>query len=195
MWTPGVWLWALQEAFIHPFSKHFLTNFICLQEVPKETPVFRRKSWQQMPPNCGARAGLEGGPAAGGVQNGAMKALYGETGKVSWEKGHWSWAFEECTWVHQADLAFINSANTLSQILCANLTSAWLQGARRDRTRHGLPIGSWMGWKGRQGLVLPQMEEHRSSSPVFLPGESQGRGSLVGCRLWGRTELDTTEVT
>ena len=22
--------------------------------------------------------------------------------------------------------------------------------------------------------------------PVFLPGESQGRGSLVGCRLWGR---------
>ena len=32
-------------------------------------------------------------------------------------------------------------------------------------------------------------------APVFLPGESQGRGSLVGCHLWGRTELDTTEVT
>ena len=31
--------------------------------------------------------------------------------------------------------------------------------------------------------------------PVFLPGESQGRGSLVGCRLWGRTESDTTETT
>ena len=31
--------------------------------------------------------------------------------------------------------------------------------------------------------------------PVFLPGESQGRGSLVGCHLWGRTELDTTAVT
>ena len=26
-------------------------------------------------------------------------------------------------------------------------------------------------------------------------GESQGRGSLMGCRLWGRTELDTTEAT
>ena len=26
-------------------------------------------------------------------------------------------------------------------------------------------------------------------TPVFLPGESQGRGSLVGCRLWGCTEL------
>ena len=32
-------------------------------------------------------------------------------------------------------------------------------------------------------------------TPVFLPGESQGRGRLVGCRLWGRTESDTTEAT
>ena len=32
-------------------------------------------------------------------------------------------------------------------------------------------------------------------APVFLPGESQGRGSLVGCRVWGRTESDTTEET
>ena len=31
--------------------------------------------------------------------------------------------------------------------------------------------------------------------PVLLPGESQGRWSLVGCRLWGRTESDMTEVT
>ena len=32
-------------------------------------------------------------------------------------------------------------------------------------------------------------------TPVFLPGESQGRGSLVGCRLWGHTESDATEAT
>ena len=32
-------------------------------------------------------------------------------------------------------------------------------------------------------------------TPVFLPGESQGRGSLVGYCLWGRRESDTTEVT
>ena len=31
-------------------------------------------------------------------------------------------------------------------------------------------------------------------TPVFLLGESQGWGSLVGCRLWGLTELDTTEA-
>jgi len=31
-------------------------------------------------------------------------------------------------------------------------------------------------------------------TPVFLPGESKGWGSLVGCRLWGRTESDTTKT-
>ena len=43
---------------------------------------------------------------------------------------------------------------------------------------------STLAWK------IPWREE-----PVFLPGESQGRGSLVGCCLWGHTESDTTEVT
>ena len=32
-------------------------------------------------------------------------------------------------------------------------------------------------------------------TPVFLPGESQGRGNLVGFHLWGHTELDMTDVT
>ena len=32
-------------------------------------------------------------------------------------------------------------------------------------------------------------------TPVFLPGESWGRGSLVGSHLWGCTESDTTGVT
>ena len=32
-------------------------------------------------------------------------------------------------------------------------------------------------------------------TPVFLPGESQGRGILMGCRLWGCRESDTIEVT
>ena len=33
------------------------------------------------------------------------------------------------------------------------------------------------------------------ATPVFLPGESQGWGSLVGCHLWGHTGSDTTEAT
>ena len=32
-------------------------------------------------------------------------------------------------------------------------------------------------------------------TPVLLPGKSHGQNSLVGCRLWGRTESDTAEVT
>ena len=32
-------------------------------------------------------------------------------------------------------------------------------------------------------------------TPVFLPGESQGLGSLVGCSPWSPTESDTTEAT
>ena len=32
-------------------------------------------------------------------------------------------------------------------------------------------------------------------TPVLLPGESQGRWSLVGSRLWGRTESNMTEAT
>ena len=32
-------------------------------------------------------------------------------------------------------------------------------------------------------------------TPVFLPGESEGQGSLVGCCPLDHTELDTTEST
>ena len=38
-------------------------------------------------------------------------------------------------------------------------------------------------------------EKEMATHSVFLPGESQGWGSLVGGRLWGRTESDTTEAT
>ena len=41
--------------------------------------------------------------------------------------------------------------------------------------------------------VRSSTEEHFPNP--FLTGESQGRASLVGCRLWGCTESDTTEVT
>ena len=32
-------------------------------------------------------------------------------------------------------------------------------------------------------------------TPVFLPGESQGQRSPVGCRMWDGTESDVTDVT
>ena len=56
------------------------------------------------------------------------------------------------------------------------------------RIRHNwttsLPHFTFMHWRRKW-----------QSTPMFLPGEFQGRGSLVGCRLWGGTESDTTKVT
>ena len=39
------------------------------------------------------------------------------------------------------------------------------------------------------------LEMEMATHSSVLPGESQGRGSLVGCRLCGCTESDTTEAT
>ena len=47
-----------------------------------------------------------------------------------------------------------------------------------------LSLFTFMHWRKKWQLT-----------PVFWPGESQGWGSLVGCRLWGRTELDKTAAT
>ena len=44
-------------------------------------------------------------------------------------------------------------------------------------------------------LHFHALEKEMATHSMFLPGESQGRRSLVGCRLWGRTESDTTEAT
>ena len=41
---------------------------------------------------------------------------------------------------------------------------------------------------------FPALEKEMAAL-VLLPGESQGWRGLVGCRLWGRTELDMTDAT
>ena len=61
-----------------------------------------------------------------------------------------------------------------------------LQSMGSRRVRHdwatSLSLFTFMHWRRKW-----------QPTPVFLPGESQGRWRLVGCRLWGRTESDTTE--
>ena len=44
--------------------------------------------------------------------------------------------------------------------------------------------------------LIYALEQRREwhPTPVLLPGKSQGRGSLVGCHLWGRTESNMTEA-
>ena len=55
-----------------------------------------------------------------------------------------------------------------------------------------------VGHNGTTSLALFTFMHWRRTwqpTPVFLPGESQGWGSPVGCRLWGLTESDMAEVT
>ena len=63
-----------------------------------------------------------------------------------------------------------------------------LQSTELLRLRHdwetSLSLFTFMHWRRKW-----------QPTPVFLPGESQGWGSLVRCHLWGCTESDTTEVT
>ena len=63
-----------------------------------------------------------------------------------------------------------------------------LQSVRSIRVGHdwatSLSLFTFMHWRRKWQLI-----------PVFLPGESQGQRSLVGGRLWGHIESDTTEVT
>ena len=63
-----------------------------------------------------------------------------------------------------------------------------LQSMGSLRVRHdlvaSLSLFSFMHWRGKW-----------QPTPVFLPGESQGWGNLVGFCLWYRTETDTTEAT
>ena len=64
---------------------------------------------------------------------------------------------------------------------------AWwaaVRGVAKSQTRLSDFTFTFMHWRRKW-----------QATPVFLPGESHGRGSLVGCRLWGRTESDTTEAT
>ena len=64
---------------------------------------------------------------------------------------------------------------------------AWwaaVHGVAKSRTRLSDFTFTFMHWRRKW-----------QPTPVFLPGESQEQGSLMGCRLWGLTESDTTEVT
>ena len=45
------------------------------------------------------------------------------------------------------------------------------------------------------GVPEEEVEKEMATVSSILPGESQGHRTLVGCCLWGRTELDMTGVT
>ena len=70
----------------------------------------------------------------------------------------------------------------------------WTEEPGRLQSMRSLRVGH--DWATSLSLLIFMHRRRKwQPTPVFLPGESQGQGSLVGCRLWGRTESATNEVT
>ena len=70
----------------------------------------------------------------------------------------------------------------------------WMEESDRLQSMGSLRIGH--DWATSLSLfTFMHWRRKWQPTPVFLPGESQGRGSLVGCCLWGHTESDMTEAT
>ena len=92
------------------------------------------------------------------------------------------------SYVHRAEKAMAPHSSTLAWKIPWMVELSRLQSMGSLRVRHdgatSLSLFTFMHWRSKW-----------QPTPVFLPGESQGRGHLVGCHLWGRTESDTTEAT
>ena len=116
---------------------------------------------------------------------------------------HFSSGLAGRPWAHPCLLSFSHIPHLQMQLTTLEMaphssTLAWkipgmeepgrLQSMGSLRVRHNwatsLSLFTFMHWRRK---LHP--------TPVFLPGESQGRGSLVGYNLWGCTESDTTEAT
>ena len=89
---------------------------------------------------------------------------------------------------HFAEKAMAPHSSTLAwKILCSEepgrlQSMGWIRVGEVCAT--SLSLFTFMYWRRKW-----------QPTPVFLPRESQGQGSLVGFRLWGRTDSDTTEAT
>ena len=70
----------------------------------------------------------------------------------------------------------------------------WMEEPGRLRSMGSLRVGTRLS-DFTFTFHLHTLKKEWQPTPVFFPGESQGRGSLVGCRLWDHTVSDTTEVT
>ena len=96
-------------------------------------------------------------------------------------------------------LYFIVSALTLEKAMAPHSSTPawkipWTEEPGRLQSMGSLGVGH--DWATSLSLfTFMHWRRKWQPTPVFLAGESQGRGSLVGCRLWGCTESDTTEAT
>ena len=109
------------------------------------------------------------------------------TGKPGMQRVGHNWAAEQqrCQWLNWPSR---EGNGTPFQYSCLENPmdgGAWwaaVHGVAKSRTR--LSVFTFTHWRRKW-----------QPTPVFLPGESQGQGSLMGCQLWDGTESDTTEAT
>ena len=91
-------------------------------------------------------------------------------------------------WLSFSHLAMAPHSSTLAWKIPWTEEPGRLQSMGSLRVRHdwvtSLSLFTFMHWRRKW-----------QPTPVFLSGESQERGSPVGCHLWGRTESDTTDAT
>ena len=138
----------------------------------------------------------------GGVKNNPQITVFNWRECVTFE---WDWKqrerlvqeYREGSWVLLVLVVF-KASKWEKAMAPHSSTVAWkipwmeehgrLQSMGSLRVRHNwttsLSLSTFMHWRRKWQPTV-----------VFLPGESQGRGCLVGCCLWGRTMSDTTEAT
>ena len=141
---------------------------------------------------------LEINPIVGFVAN-YLCLILGYLGKFLYYKALTGWPWEnslkKINYSHiQVTLILLGGIPSPGQLIMPALTLAinlsfllllkLSQSNKQSFSKGGEKSPTIMGW-----IYIA------NTTPVFLPGESKGRGSLAGCRLWGRTESDMTEVT
>ena len=101
---------------------------------------------------------------------------------------NWCLCFLICCLGSSLEMAMAPYSSTLAWKIPWTEEPGRLQSMGSRRVGHdwatSLSVFTFMHWRRKW-----------QPTPVFLPGESQGQGSLVDCRLWGCTESDTTKVT
>ena len=85
------------------------------------------------------------------------------------------------------------------QLLATLWTAAYQapppMGFSRQEYWNGVPLPSPTPVLGETDTVFHALEKEMATHSSVPAWRIPGTGSLVGCRLWGHTELDMTEAT
>ena len=92
-----------------------------------------------------------------------------------------------------SSLAFISEKAMATHSSTLAWKIPWTEEPGRLRSMGSLRVGH--DWATSLFFTFMHWRRQWQPTPALLPRESQGQQSLVGCRLWVRTELDTTEAT